>query len=74
MRDEITEEFIELFNEGVDYYINGDWKKAWEKFNLTIDYLETREDDRPSKVLLDFMESENNEVPENWSGYWILDD
>lgn len=74
MRDGITEEFIELFNEGVDYYINGDWKKAWEKFNLTIDYLETREDDRPSKVLLDFMESENNEVPENWSGYWILDD
>ena len=74
MRDGITEEFIELFNEGVDYYINGDWKKAWEKFNLTIDYLETREDDRPSKVLLDFMESENNEVPENWSGDWILDD
>jgi len=28
MRDGITEEFIELFNEGVDYYINGDWKKA----------------------------------------------
>lgn len=45
MRDGITEEFVELFNQGVEYYIKGEWKKAREKFNLTIDYLETREDD-----------------------------
>jgi len=59
-------EFKTIWNEGMESYINGDWKKARFAFDKC---LVMREDDGPSKTLLNHMKNTAYQAPEDWRGY-----
>jgi class 3 adenylate cyclase len=63
---DIPQQFYDLFTEGFDYYISGEWEVARKMFN---DCLTVNPNEGPTKTLLNFMSKHNFKKPENWSGY-----
>lgn len=64
------EPFIKSYRKGFKYYLKGNWDKSEAYFNkcLMMDV-----NDGPSKVLRDYVKSNNNDSKSlNWKGYRIL--
>ena len=61
--------FYKLFSRGMESYTGGKWDKAHKLFN---DCLKLVNDDRPTKVLLKYMEEYNYIAPQSWKGYRSL--
>ena len=61
--------FLECFNKGYYYYIQGQWELAHTllKEALYIDWT-----DGPTNSLLKFIENNNNKAPDDWKGYRAL--
>jgi len=59
-------EFRQIWDEGLDHYIQGDWKKARFNFDKC---LVLREEDGPSKTLLNHMKTTGYRAPEDWKGF-----
>jgi len=59
-------EFRQIWDEGLDHYIQGDWKKARFAFDKC---LVLREEDGPSKTLLNHMKTTGYRAPEDWKGF-----
>lgn len=64
-----TNLFLECFNKGYYYYIQGQWELAHTllKEALYIDWT-----DGPTNSLLKFIENNNNKAPDDWKGYRAL--
>lgn len=64
-----TNLFLECFNKGYYYYIQGQWEIAHTllKEALYIDWT-----DGPTNSLLKFIENNNNKAPDDWKGYRAL--
>lgn len=58
--------FHEVFKRGMEYYIQGNWIKAKEKFE---EGLIKKIDDGPCKTLLVFMQKSFFIKPEDWKGF-----
>lgn len=50
-------------------YIEGNWSKAIEKFNICLNF---NQNDGPSHSILEFMKLNNYIKPENWNGFRVL--
>ena len=62
MRKMYSQEFFETYKEAFDLYEIGDWPSAREKFEKVL----TIRNDKPSKLILDFMAENNFNAIENW--------
>ncbi len=58
--------FRELFERGMHAYLAGEWDIAREELEVA---LHAKEDDGPSKTLLDYMSSFSYACPAAWPGY-----
>jgi class 3 adenylate cyclase len=63
----ISDAFRNIWAEGMDAFIIGDWTRAVEKFSET--FRLSKKKDGPSKRILAFMEEHRNVAPESWLGY-----
>jgi class 3 adenylate cyclase len=63
----ISDAFRNIWAEGMDAFIIGDWARAVEKFSET--FRLSKKKDGPSKRILAFMEEHHNVAPDNWQGY-----
>jgi len=66
VRDGQLQEFRSLWEEGLEAYINGNWKRARLMFDRC---LVTKENDGPSHTLLNYMKGFDYIAPESWKGY-----
>jgi class 3 adenylate cyclase len=57
--------FRELFRTGLRFYVQGNWPKARQLLEEAL----AKEQDHPTKCLLDFMEERDFKAPKNWKGY-----
>ena len=74
IRKRYTREFFNIWNQGIEGYILGEWDTAIEKMTLTRDMIDGIQDG-PSKALLKFMVEEcGGKVPAEWPGYRPFDD
>jgi class 3 adenylate cyclase len=73
LRHQFRPEFKATFEEGLDLYLQGDWKEAKEiflKVNEIIAKVPTFEKgDGPSNTLLRYMEAHGWQAPASWKGY-----
>ena len=60
--------FREQHRAGLRFYLQGNWPKARQLFEEALD----KEQDNPTRCLLDFMEENDFEAPKTWKGYRIL--
>jgi tetratricopeptide (TPR) repeat protein len=58
--------FHEIFKLAMEYYLQGNWEKANEKFQMA---LKIKENDGPTKAISAFMERLNYKKPDDWKGY-----
>ena len=66
MRQSYPQVFFDVFNEGFNYFLKGDFKRA-RKLLMQIAFI--KKDDGPTKELMDFMKETNFETPKGWPGY-----
>lgn len=66
MRSSASPDFYKNFEEGLQLYTDGDWRRAAVVF---AEGLNIKNDDGPTLTLLGFMEEHNFEAPENWRGF-----
>ena len=66
MRQSYPQVFFDIFNEGFNYFLKGDFKRA-RKLLMQIAFI--KKDDGPTKELMDFMKETNFETPKGWPGY-----
>lgn len=72
LREHVTEEFTEVFTEGVNAYVAGDWstaRKHLEEANSMMAEVENLDGDGPCKTLLSYMEELGWEAPSTWKGF-----
>lgn len=73
LRQHVTEEFLEVFKEGVTHYLAGEWKEAKTLLEsadkLMFEAAPALGGDGPSKTLLNYMQERNFEAPKSWKGY-----
>ncbi len=62
----MDESYYEIWEKGVNEYLKGNWEKALEHINKTLDH---KREDKPNQMLLQYIHSFNNKCPENWKGY-----
>ena len=62
-------EYQEMFNQGVDHYMNGDWPEARETLEAC---QKLWPEDVPAGLLLDFIGSFGYKSPNDWAGYRVL--
>ena len=62
-----NQDFYEVFDKGLKYYLNGQWDLARDVLE-SVEGL-TGQQDSPTMSLLLVMEQENYEAPQNWKGY-----
>ena len=65
-----NETFLNYFDEGFMYYINGDWKEAYEELKNAL-FLD--KNDGPTKTLLRYIKKYNKIAPSDWDGYRKLE-
>lgn len=70
MRKPFTQKFYEVFNEGYQHYIKGDWKTCKQIFD-TVEEVKGSVD-YPTRNLLSFMEESHYVAPKDWEGYRVL--
>jgi class 3 adenylate cyclase len=63
-------DFLDLFNEGFEYYKEG---KSWEKAHLCFKKALYIEKDGPALTLLKFIEKNNKKAPDDWNGFRKMD-
>ena len=62
---------IELYHTGRNYYLNRQFRKAWNKFATIVD--ELAPDDRAAKLLMERSQHlVNNPPSDDWDGVWIF--
>ena len=66
VREKYPDEFIDLYNHGMELFRKGDWEEAK---NLLNNALEIMGDDPACKINLEYMEKHNFVAPNNWKGY-----
>ena len=66
MRANITKEFTEMFKQGFNEYISGNWEKAKEYLDQVEEY---KYPDNPTRLLLHVMGEFGYQAPDNWEGY-----
>jgi class 3 adenylate cyclase len=69
LRTGLPKRFNKFFSKGMDNYIGGKWGKASKYFK---ECLSMANDDRPTKVILNYMEEYNNVAPSSWNGFRTL--
>ena len=73
LRQHVTEEFLEVFKEGITHYLAGEWKEARTYLEsadkLMFEAAPSLGGDGPSKTLLSYMKERNFEAPKTWKGY-----
>ena len=67
VREKYPENFIDVYNTGMEHFRNGNWAEAKNCLNSAQDLL--GEEDPACKRNLDFMEKSNFTAPNNWKGY-----
>lgn len=73
MRKKFTNDFYREWGAGFNCYIRGDWKVAQIKLKKTLNMIPDYED-KPSDVLLKYMERRNFDCPKDWKGVRSLTD
>ena len=63
---ENEEFYLEEYEDGLEYYLSGNWKRAWTVFK---DILVERPKDGPTLTLVKYMEKHGMQCPEDWRGY-----
>lgn len=63
MRKEIDSKFLQVFGEGLELYLEGDWEAAKQKLQ---ECLKVKVNDGPTRAILQFMGEFGFCVPENW--------
>jgi len=71
-RKKYSKEFLEIYNQGFDFYISGDWEKAKALFEQAQEMLE--EIDNPIQKLLDFINENNCVTHLDWIGAKTIHD
>lgn len=66
MRSGFTEEYHTTYKSAFSAYQDGDWKTAADQFNLV---LELKPEDKPTMLLLQFMNKTKNVAPSDWQGF-----
>ena len=61
-----TQNFYDYYNQGFQFYLNGNWKSAKKYFEKS--EKELGEEDGPSKFLIKYMSEFEFNCPENWVG------
>ena len=69
MRKPFDKEWSKTYNTGFVNYVKGNWKEALIHFNKI---LEIKNDDQPTKNLINFMKTKNFIPPPKWKGYKFL--
>ena len=69
LENEKSRLFYDLFEEGLSYYIDGEWNEASSKLYRAI-YLENN--DGPTKTILEYMRKLKFQAPNDWDGYRVL--
>ncbi|CAD8047499.1 unnamed protein product [Paramecium sonneborni] len=67
-RSPFMKEFYDTWEQGFQYYINGQWDKALPIFNQTLTMIPEYKDG-PSNTLLEVLHSNGNKAPTYWKGY-----
>ena len=62
----MDEAYYEIWEKGVNEYLEGNWEKALEHINKTLDY---KREDKPNQMLLQYIHSFDDKCPKNWKGY-----
>lgn len=65
-----SEAFLSFFDEGFNYYIDGDWDEAFINLKNAL-YLD--KNDGPTKTLLSYIRKNNNKPPDDWDGFRKLE-
>lgn len=73
MRKRFTNEFYREWSFGLNAYFRGEWKLAKEKLTKTLHFIPDKVD-KPSQVLLKYMEDHNFVAPSDWKGVRSLID
>lgn len=66
-RDHLKEEFFSLWNQGIKFYLQGDWQQAKTYFEQTKNYFQG-DKDLPSEAHLQYLEKFNYKAPSDWHG------
>jgi class 3 adenylate cyclase len=73
LRAHVTDEFKNLFADGINAYLNGDWpmsRNLLEKADTLMKRLIPGcEGDQPCKTILSYMEERNWQAPAGWKGF-----
>lgn len=73
LRAHVTDEFKNLFTDGINAYLNGDWTHSRtlleQADNMMKQLLVGSDGDPPSKTILAYMEDKNWQAPANWKGF-----
>jgi hypothetical protein len=73
LRNHVKSEFLSLFQEGLELYLQGDWGTArgfFEKTTLMMKQIPFFEEgDGPSNTLLRYMEGHGWQAPSSWKGF-----
>jgi hypothetical protein len=73
LRAHITPAFLDIFQEGLNAYIAGNWPEAKKSFDIAnqmmTEMVPGREGDGPCLTLLEYMEERNWKAPDDWAGY-----
>ena len=64
-----SKKFYRKFTEGMKNYIGGDWAISGKLFN---DCIKLVSNDKPTKVLLDYLKEHNYKSPPDWKGFRSL--
>ena len=67
--NEKVKKIISLFSEGLNYYREGKWDKAVDKFKKIV---EIDNNDAPSRVFIERCEILMNNPPSSWDGVWTM--
>ena len=73
LRNHVNQEFLDVFKEGVSYYLSGDWPTAKTFLeradSMMLEAAPSMGGDGPSRTLLSYLQSFNNEAPKWWKGF-----
>lgn len=67
-----TPAFNEIFGEGIESYLSGNWSKARTRLKEADEMMRTNGDlrgDGPSQTIMNYMKARDWACPEEWKGY-----
>jgi hypothetical protein len=79
LRKHINSQFLDVFKEGINLYLAGEWHLAKAKLETSNEMMKTlaptlvggegKQGDGPSQTLLNYMSNHNFEAPKTWKGF-----